>query len=432
MGYTIAKYLVQDKSGHFEKKAEQIAVGMTVGSWTELPETKKASMQKHLGHVVSVETIAPAPNGEPRGLIAIAYPDINYSPDIPALLTTVFGKVSMDGKIRLVDLTLSAEFISRFKGAKFGIAGMRERLGVHGRPLLMSIFKSCIGHDLPALVEQFRLQALGGVNLIKDDEIFFENQLAPFDKRLPACLEAAREVEQETGHPVHYAINLTGRTDELKDKAKRAAEKGATVFLLNVLTYGFDVLQSLAEDPEIPVPIMAHPAMAGAFYPPQEYGIAASVILGRLMRLAGADMVLYPSPYGSVALEKEEALKVADMLREDWTYSEAEVGTGAELVTGQGTTNKRTVPDLRPVFPVPSAGIHPGLVPLLVRDFGTDFIVNAGGGIHGHPGGATAGGKAFNQAIDAVMAGQTLDEAAETNHELNLALEKWGNPETAS
>ena len=59
-------------------------------------------------------------------------------------------------------------------------------------------------------------------------------------------------------------------------------------------------------------------------------------------------------------------------------------------------------------MPVPSAGIHPGLVPRIVRDFGMDVVVNAGGGIHGHPMGTEAGGKAFVQAIEATMRSLTL------------------------
>ena len=38
-------------------------------------------------------------------------------------------------------------------------------------------------------------------------------------------------------------------------------QAGADILLFNVFSYGLDVLQSLAEDDEIPVPIMAHPAV---------------------------------------------------------------------------------------------------------------------------------------------------------------------------
>ena len=59
----------------------------------------------------------------------------------------------------------------------------------------MSIFKSVIGHDLPNLREQFFQQALGGVDLIKDDEILFENPLTPLEKRVEACMAAAAEAQ---------------------------------------------------------------------------------------------------------------------------------------------------------------------------------------------------------------------------------------------
>ena len=65
-------------------------------------------MEKHLGKVLSVEVHEG--NGEPGtryGDIRIAYPDINFSRDIPALLVTVFGKLSMDGRIKLMDLDFS-------------------------------------------------------------------------------------------------------------------------------------------------------------------------------------------------------------------------------------------------------------------------------------------------------------------------------------
>lgn len=80
-------------------------------------------------------------------------------------------------------------------------------------------------------------------------------------------------------------------------------------------------------------------------------------------------------------------------------------------------------------FAVPSAGIHPGMVPLLMRDFGIDHIINAGGGVHGHPNGAQGGGRAFRAIIDAVLEAQPIDEKAEQCKDLKLALDKWGKVE---
>jgi ribulose-bisphosphate carboxylase large chain len=81
--------------------------------------------------------------------------------------------------------------------------------------------------------------------------------------------------------------------------------------------------------------------------------------------------------------------------------------------------------DLRKVLPVASGGLHPGLVPELVDIFGMDFVVQAGGGIHGHPKGTVAGAMAMRQAMSAVMEGRELMDYAEEHEELALALRTW-------
>ncbi len=401
--YSNATYRLYDDKADFRKKAEGIAVGLTVGSWTELPEAAKEQMQKHLGKVVSVAIHDPldAAPGERYADITIAYPDVNFSRDIPAFLVTAFGKLSMDGKIKLTDIEPSADFLSAFPGPKFGVKGVRDLLGVHDRPLVMSIFKSVIGHDLGNLREQFLQQALGGVDLIKDDEILFENPLTPLEQRVEACMSAARQAEQATGQKLLYFTNLTGSTFQLKTNAKRAIAAGANGLLFNVLAYGFDALAELASDPEINVPIAAHPSLAGALYPSLHHGISAPLLLGKLMRIAGADLSLFPSPYGSVVMPKAENLAVMEALLSP------------------------SLPQ-KPAFPVPSAGIHPGLVPLIMGDFGPEVVVNAGGGVHGHPGGSAAGGRAFRQAVDAVNSGSTLETYAQDHEELSIAIQRWG------
>ncbi|WP_019640087.1 2,3-diketo-5-methylthiopentyl-1-phosphate enolase [Paenibacillus fonticola] len=407
MSYCTATYRIYDDKADFHRKAESIAIGMTVGTWTELPLIKQDEMRRHLGRVESVTIHEPADGtdngaaGERYADVSISYPDVNFTSDIPALLITVFGKISMDGKIKLLDLKLSDAFLSAYPGPKFGIQGVRELLDVPHRPLLMSIFKSVIGYDLGGLREQFMAQALGGVDLIKDDEILFENLLTPLEQRVRACYEAAQEAEQITGKRLLYAVNLTGRTSTLREQALRAIEAGASALLFNVLPYGFDVLHELSSDPEITVPIAAHPSLAGAIYPSPHYGISASLLLGKLMRIAGADLVLFPSPYGSVVMPREENLAIQ-----------------RELVSSELA--------IRSSFPVPSAGIHPGLVPQILSDFGTDVVVNAGGGIHGHPNGASSGGRAFLQAIDAALNGVPLEQAAQSLPELMAALDTWG------
>jgi ribulose 1,5-bisphosphate carboxylase large subunit-like protein len=51
-----------------------------------------------------------------------------------------------------------------------------------------------------------------------------------------------------------------------------------------------------------------------------------------------------------------------------------------------------------------------------------DMMFLAGGGVHGHPDGSTAGAKAMMQALHAAMAGIPVEQAAKENKELARAL----------
>lgn len=62
----------------------------------------------------------------------------------------------------------------------------------------------------------------------------------------------------------------------------------------------------------------------------------------------------------------------------------------------------------------------------LGRDFGIDCVINAGGGVHGHPDGAVGGGRAFRQAIEVVLAGGELSDVDDARPELAKALSLWG------
>lgn len=317
MSGIIATYVIHDDSHNLTKKAEQIALGLTIGSWTHLPHLLQKQLKQHKGNVVHVEEL---PQQEEvnnylgkkvtKGIIKIQYPSLNFSPDLPAILTTAFGKLSLDGEIKLIDLTFSDDLKRQFSGPKFGIEEVRKRLHVHNRPLLMSIFKGMIGRNIGYLKTQLRDQAIGGVDIVKDDEILFENALTPLEKRVRSGKEVLQSVYETYGHRTLYAVNITGRTYDVKENAKRAVNAGADLLLFNAFAYGLDVLQLLAEDQDINVPIMAHPAISGAYTSSKLYGFSHSLLLGKLLRYAGADFSLFPSPYGNVALEKKMPFKL--------------------------------------------------------------------------------------------------------------------------
>src|SRR3989339_526657 len=81
----------------------------------------------------------------------------------------------------------------------------------------------------------------------------------------------------------------------------------------------------------------------------------------------------------------------------------------------------------KPVFAVASGGVYPRIVDKIIDFMGKDVVIQAGGGIHGHPQGTIVGARAMRQAVDATMKKISLDEYAKTHPELKVALEYWSN-----
>jgi 2,3-diketo-5-methylthiopentyl-1-phosphate enolase len=366
-----------------KKQAQIIAIGQTVGSWDDRWTSRESAFQDRLGQVLRVEA----------NTATIAFPEQNVEGDIASLLTMIFGKYSMAGAAKITAVRLPEDYGVR---PKFGISGIREKLGVSDRPLVMAIFKPALGLSAADHGQILSEVAPAGLDVIKDDEIMADLASAPTFERLKACREVIDRTREQTGKELLYAINLTGRGNQLVDKARRLVAAGANALLFNALTYGFSALEALALDPEINVPIFAHPALAGALCGAPDHGLDYSVVLGTLMARSGADAVLYPAHYGSLPFEKSQEMLIR-----------------SELVD-------------RNVFPVPSAGIHPGVVPKALADYGDRVILNAGTGIMDHPQGATAGVKAFFEALDIAQVGVSFRTEEIEAGPLRSALDKWG------
>jgi 2,3-diketo-5-methylthiopentyl-1-phosphate enolase len=371
-----------------ERQAQVIALGQTVGTWDASFAHRESSFMKHMGAVTQIES-----QTDGTAIATVQFPTANVEADIASLLTMIFGKYSMAGPAKIVDVRLPEGYGQR---PKFGISGMRSQLGVSDRPLVMAIFKPALGLSPADHAQILTKVAAAGLDIIKDDEILGNLATAPTLERLRACRPVLEETQQRTGRPLLYAVNVTGKADQLLIQAKRLVEEGANALLLNVLSYGFSVLEALAQDPAITVPIFAHPALAGAWCGAPDHGFSYATLLGTLMAHAGADAVLYPSHYGSLPFSAAEEYRIRDALRD------------------------------RNVFPVPSAGIHPGIVPRAIADYGIDVILNAGTGIMDHPNGPTAGVHAFFEALELAQAGQAFELEQVATGPLRRALEKWG------
>ncbi len=157
----------------------------------------------------------------------------------------------------------------------------------------------------------------------------------------------------------------------------------------------------IAEDDDIALPVLAHPAYAGAMYESHYSGVSSHLVLGKFMRMCGADIVIYPCAYGKVDIKRERYVRIAQALLTE-------------------------LHDMKRTFPGPAAGVYQGLIPDVARDLGLDFSISAGAAMHAHPMGAAAGVESLIKAAEAAADGISLSEAAKDCESLKVALELWG------
>lgn len=386
-----------------------LAVEQSTGTWVPVPGETAEVRRRHVAKVLGVYEVpdfefeVPSSVQTRNWVIQVAYPEVNIGAQIPMLLTSVVGNISMGGNIKLLDVRFPEKYVAGFKGPKFGIDGVREILGVPKRPLLNNMIKPCTGYPLELGANLFRDAALGGCDIIKDDELIADASFNSVEGRVKRYMEIEKQVYEETGERTLYTVNITDSVPKVFENARRAVELGCNALMVNYLAVGLPVMQALAEDPSINVPILAHMDIAGAMYMSPLHGMSSHIVLGKLPRLAGADVVVIPAPYGKAPVIPDKFRNVAKNL---------------------------TFPlyHLKPTFPMPSGGITQSMVPKAVADLGTDIVIGSGGGIHAHPQGPIAGGKAFRQAIDAVMQGISLEEYAKDHPELDVVLKLWADP----
>lgn len=361
----VAVYTVKKDGRDIKKFAQAIAIGQTTGTWNELSGNLRLQISKHIAEVISIE------ESEFTSAIRIAFPIENFGLDLGALLTAIYGKISLASKVKLEDIEFSQKYLNLFKGPKWGISRIRELTGKKSKPLLMSIFKPCLGLTPGELGGMFYSQTEAGFDLVKDDEILYDSDFNVTLKRLEECLKA----KEKANAKIIYAINLTGEVTEILNRAAQLERNGANCILFNYVSYGLPLLSALRKT--VSIPIMAHPAFAGSMCMSSNSGLSEKLLLGSLPRIAGADFVLFPSPYGSLAWDKDITKDIQNNLT-------------------------KSLSNIKPAWPVPSAGVKPSMVKEIVLDFGEDIVINAGTAVWEHKDGGFHGAKEFIREIESL------------------------------
>jgi ribulose-bisphosphate carboxylase large chain len=262
--------------------------------------------------------------------------------DIGQLINMLFGNSSILDHVRLIDAEFPPELLGRYRGPRFGIDGLRQRLQAWDRPFTASAIKP-LGLAPEGLADLCRAFAGAGVDIIKDDHGMGDQSYAPFKSRVQACQKAV------AGTNTLYAPHLTGGPKALSEQIAVIEGEGVGMVMLSPMLLGLPVVQELVAE-RLTVPVLAHPAMAGAAR------IAPPLLLGKLFRLIGADAVVYPNHGGRFGYSKQTCQDLVGAATGDWCA-------------------------MKSALPVPAGGMSLERVPEMVDFYGNDVMLLIGGAL---------------------------------------------------
>ncbi len=407
----IAEYYVESRI-NFRKACEQIAAESSIGTWTTILTMNKNIARRLKPHVFSIKK-----TGENKGFIKIAYnEDLFEIGNIPQLLSSIAGNIfgmKILKNLRLIDIEFPKSMIKAFKGPKYGIEGVRKLFKIKHRPLVGTIVKPKVGLNEKQHARVAYESWVGGCDIVKDDENLTSMKFNSFEKRLKETLKMKEKAELETGEKKGYVVNITGETETMLRRMKMAKDYGNEYAMIDIITAGFSGLQTVRNyNEKLGLILHAHRAMHAALTKNKKHGMTMLVI-AKLARLIGVDQIHIGTGVGKMEGSKIEIREI----EEDIEKSFFKDGKSFLVQEWNG---------IKPVFAVSSGGLHPGLVRKLIDFLGTNIIIQAGGGIHGHPKGTRAGARAMRQAVDAAMEGVDILEYSRKHPELAQAIRKWG------
>lgn len=298
--------------------------------------------------------------GDETFLSRISYGADSAGPDLPQLLNVIFGNSSIQTGLKVMGLTLGPTLAARFPGARFGAAGVRAATGRQTGGLVAPVLKP-MGLSSADLARTARRVAQAGADVVKEDHGLANQPAAPFRDRIPRLAEAvaagnaARRAAGDATRALYFP-NLGGGHRDLVRDAYFAREQGADGVLVIPGLQGFDAIHTLARDDGFDLPIMAHPAFLGPHVLSPDTGFSHAMMFGTLMRLAGADISIFPNHGGRFGFTSAQCDSIVAACR-------APVGPGL------------------PVLPSPGGGMSVARMPDLAAQYGSECVYLLGGGL---------------------------------------------------
>jgi ribulose-bisphosphate carboxylase large chain len=367
--FSVTYHVTPNDSRPIEDHAMDICIEETV----EIP--KAAIPQSHWdnGIVGKTESIKQLSGTPARYEVIISYRVDITSNSIPNLFNVLFGNISILRGIKLVDIAFADEQLKAFGGPRFGIEGLRKELGVHDRPLTMTALKP-LGLSSQEIATYAKGFALGGLDLIKDDHGLINQHFHPFKERVSRIMDALRDVEAKSGKRTLYYPMLSTPFGEIEEHAAFAKEQGCHGVLVPPMLIGVDTGYHLARKYDLAV--VAHPTMTGSNFSDPNHGISISMLLGKLPRLFGADVSVFPNAGGRFGFTLQDCQNLCNELRHPFGH-------------------------LKGAYPAPAGGMTVERVGEMLNTFGNDTVLLIGGALLLHSPTPEQSARAFMDALHA-------------------------------
>jgi len=400
--------------------AATMAGEQSTGTFLRVPGETDELREKFAARVEAIEEQEPTESpslpgsGTPKNWdgkrhaarVTLSWPLHNIGPSLPNLLATVAGNLSelrpFSG-LKLLDVTLPPDFLTRYQGPQFGVAGTRKFTGVYDRPIIGTIIKPSIGQTPEATAQQVKVLVEAGIDFIKDDELQSDGPHCPFNARVSAVLEVLNTHAARTGKRVMYAANITGDLDQMLERLAYIEANQGTCAMVSMNSIGLPAMKIVRKHAH--VAIHGHRNGWGMMGRSPAIGMSF-VAFQKLWRVAGIDHT-----------------HVNGLCNKFCESDESVIASARACLTPMFSVPNKGC-EVMPVF---SSGQSARQVPDTYQALGTtDLIYACGGGIMGHPQGVVAGVRSLQQAWEAAVRGIPLAAYAETHTELKAALELFG------
>lgn len=288
--------------------------------------------------------------------VTISYDQGVTDGGITQLLNVLWGNVSLFPGVRITGLRLPDSYLAQFRGPRFGIAGLRELLEAPTGPLICTAVKP-MGTSSQGLGEMAATIARSGFHIIKDDHGLADQPWARWKERVRVIADHVNAAREQAGTTSLYMPSLNVPADRILDAAHEAKEIGAGALLVLPGVSGFDAMRMLADDDSLALPIMAHPSFLGSNVVNPDQGIDHGIMFGTLMRLAGADIAIFPNYGGRFSFSPAECARIKDLCH-------APLGA------------------IAPSWPSPGGGMTLDRLSEMTDFYGTDVALLIGGALH--------------------------------------------------